>query len=466
MSESLSTVTAAAPDQSHALDDLRRLVAGRLHTPADPSWEQVRTPWNVRIEQRPMAVLEVHDADDVIAAVRWADQQGVQVSAQPVGHGANDALDGALILRTRALRGIQIDVRNRTAWVGAGVKSGELLAELDGTGLTFLAGSSSDPTVVGLTLTGGISWFGRTYGLGADSIVTVELVDGLGRLRRVSTGEDPDLFWAIRGGGGDFGIVTRMEVALHPAPELYGGRLLWPIERMGEVLRTFAEVTAWAPEELTIWFHTYQFPPFPEVPEPLRGQAFASIAVTFLGSGEDAEKLLAPFRAIPGLAMDLMGQVPLSQLGSVADEPTDPMPGIHRSHLLTHLDDAAIAALVATVGPGSGSPLPVVQIRHLGGAFAREVPGAGAHGPVSEPYSLFALAVPMGPEVLEVIERSFNGVSAAVAHLDSGRTLLNFQESGDDPGRWWSPATRQRLGAVKRASDPLDTIRSNRPVRP
>ena len=465
MSQTLHTLTTDAPDQSHALEELRRLVAGRLHTPTEPTWDQARTPWNVHVEQHPMAVLEVHDTDDVIAAVRWADQQGVQVTAQPVGHGANFTLEGTLILRTRGLHGIDVDVHRRTAWVGAGVKAGELLAELEGTGLTFLAGSNPDPTVVGLTITGGISWFGRKYGLGADSVVTVELVDGMGRLRRASATEDAELFWAVRGGGGDFGIITRMEVALHPAPQVYGGRLLWPIEQMGAVLRTFATVTASAPEELTTWFHSYHFPPVPELPDAIRGKAFASVAVTFLGSREEAEQLLAPYRAISGLVMDLIDEVPLSELGSVADEPTDPTPGFHRSHLLTHLDEAGIAALVATVGPGSGSPLPVFQVRHLGGAFAREVDGAGAHGPVTEPYSVFALGVPVVPELMEPIKLHLGRVSASVAHLSSGRTLLNFQEHGEDPGLWWSPETRARLAEVKRASDPLDTIRSNRPVR-
>ena len=173
--------------------------------------------WIVNIPQHPMAVLEVHDVDDVIAAVRWAVDHGAQVTAQPTGHGANDTLENAVILRTRALGGIDVDLERRTAWVGAGVKAGELCDELDGTGLIFLCGSNPDPTVVGMTITGGISWFGRAYGLGADSIVTVEIVDGLGRLRRVSATEDPELFWAVRGGGGDFGIITRVEVALHPA---------------------------------------------------------------------------------------------------------------------------------------------------------------------------------------------------------------------------------------------------------
>jgi hypothetical protein len=164
--------------------------------------------------------------------------------------------------------------------------------------------------------------------------------------------------------------------------------------------------------------------------------------------------------------MDLMGEVPLGQLSSIAEEPTDPMPGMQRSALLNELDDDAITALVAAAGPGSGSPLLLVQVRHLGGAFARDVEGRGSHGPVTEPYSMFALGIPAVPELVPVIQMFFGRVSAAVAHVASGRTLLNFLEFDDDPGRWWSPATRERLAAAKQVSDPLQTIRSNRPVRP
>jgi hypothetical protein len=456
----------AGANRSHALEDLRRRVVGRLHTPGDDTWDAARTPWVVNIDQHPMAVLEVHDADDVVAAVRWAVDHGCQVTAQPTGHGGMTTLDQTVLLRTRALGGIEIDVQRRTATIGSGVKAGELCAALEGTGLTFLCGSNSDPSVTGMTITGGISWFGRAYGLGADSIVSVELVDGLGRCRRLSATSDPELFWAVRGGGGDFGIITRIEVALHPAPSVYGGRLLWPVEQMDQVLRTFREATRTAPEELTTWFHVYNFPPLPEVPEPIRGKSFASIAVAYIGGADEAEQLLAPYREIPGLVMDLMGEVPLGQLSSIAEEPTDPMPGMQRSALLNELDDDAITALVAAAGPGSGSPLLLVQVRHLGGAFAREVEGRGSHGPVTEPYSMFALGIPAVPELVPVIQMFFGRVSAAVAHVASGRTLLNFLEFDDDPGRWWSPATRERLAAAKQVSDPLQTIRSNRPVRP
>ncbi len=455
-----------AGNQTHALEDLRRRVVGRLHTPADGTWDAVRTPWVVNIPQHPMAVLEVHDADDVIAAVRWAVDHGFQVTAQPTGHGGMTTLDQTLLLRTRALGGIEVDVQRRTATIGSGVKAGELCDALEGTGLTFLCGSNSDPSVTGMTITGGISWFGRAYGLGADSIVSVEMVDGLGRCRRLSATEDPELFWAVRGGGGDFGIITKLEVALHPAPAVYGGRFMWPIEKTDEVLRTFKRATETAPEQLTTWFHVLQFPPLPELPEPIRGKSFASVAVAHIGSAEEAEPHLAAYRAIPGMVMDLVADVPLSQLSSIADEPTDPMPGMQHSWLLDELDDDAMTAIVATVGPDSGSPLTIVQIRHLGGAFADDREGRGSHGPVTEPYNLFALGIPAVPELVAPIEMWFGRLAASVHHVASGRTLLNFLEFDEDPGKWWSPATRERLAAAKQVSDPLHTIRSNRPVRP
>lgn len=453
-------------NQTNLINDLRRRVNGRLTTPEDRDWAAASMAWVVNVRQDPMAVLEVHDADDVIAAVRWAVAHGVQVTAQPTGHGANDRLEQVLLLRTGGLGGVEIDLERRTAWVGAGVKAGELCAELDGTGLIFLCGSNPDPTVVGMTLTGGLSWFARAYGLGSESITAVELVDGLGRLRRVSAAEDPESFWALRGGGGDFGIVTRLEIALHPAGYVYGGQLMWPVERMAEVLTTFRDVTASAPEELSLWFHVWSFPPLPELPEPLRGRSFAGLALTHLGDGESvresAESLLAPFRAIEGLEIDTLGHVPMSQLAKVAGEPTDPMPGMQRTHLLCDLDADTIGALVEAAGPRSGSPLTVVQVRHLGGALA--LPADGSHGAVTEPYLVQGLGIPAVPELAEPISAHLDRISEAVQGVASGRTPLNFLESGESPSLWWDTATRDRLVAAKRSTDPLGTIRSNRAV--
>ncbi len=455
---------ADAMSAGRALDDLRRTVAGRVHLPGDPEWDRARTPWAVHVDQTPLAVVEVADAEDVRRAVRWAVKHGYQVTAQPVGHGATESFDGVLLLRTRALNGISIDLAAQTATVGAGVKAGELLDALQGTGLTFLAGSNPDPSVVGLTITGGMSWFGRAYGLGANAIVAVELVDGLGRVRDVNRATDPDLFWAVRGGGGDFGIITALQIRLFPAPELQGGRLLWPVEQMPAVLRAFREVTANAPEHVTLWYHTYQFPPFPELPEPIRGRSFASVAATVLGSAAEAEHLLRPLRAVPGLELDLVWPIPMNELAGVADEPVSPTPSVEHSLLLDDLSDEVIDGLSRLTGAGSGSPLAVLQLRHLGGAFRHRHPGDGAAGHIDQPYMLFAMGIPVAPEVVTAIRDTFDRLDACLVGHTDGTTVPNFLGSNGDPARAWSVQTRDRLAEIKRTVDPLLTIRSNRPV--
>jgi hypothetical protein len=452
-----------------ALYELRSVVMGAVHVPGDSDWDAARTAWAVHVSQQPLAVVEVTDADDVRRCVEWAVRHGYQVTAQPVGHGASRALadkgmDRVLLLRTRALDTIDIDIPKGTVTVGAGVKAGELLSALDRTGLTFLAGSNSDPTVVGMTISGGMSWFGRAYGFAANAVVSVQLVDAQGVHRTVTRASDPELFWALRGGGGDFGIITALEIQLLPGFHLYGGRMFWPLEKMPEVLRAFREVTASAPDKLTLWYHTYQFPPMPELPREIRGKAFASVAVAHLGTAEEAEELLAPLRAVDGQVLDLMGPVRMADLGSIAEEPTDPMPVMEHSMLLDDLSDEVIDRLTGLAGADSGSPLAVLQIRHLGGAFSRGRSDHGVCDQLDQPYILFALGIPAAPELAIAIAGTFDRLNVAMAGHTNGRTVPNFLGSDGDVARAWSPATRVRLAAVKTAVDPHHTIRSNRPV--
>ncbi len=465
MNSEISTNTPSSAWQGDpALAELPGLVAGRVYFPGDPEWDHARTPWALAVEQTPLAVVEVADAEDVRQAVGWAVEHGRQVTAQPVGHGASGPMDQVLLLRTRALRSIDIDPINRTATVGAGVKAGELLAALKGTGLMFLAGSNPDPTVVGMAITGGMSWFGRAYGLAANSIVSAELVDGLGRLRRVSRADDPQLFWALRGGGGDFGIITRLEIALYPGGELYGGKLMWPLEQMPAVLRAFREVTETAPDDLTLWFYAYQFPMDPLLPEMLRGKSFAAVALTYLGPGTAVEPLLTPLRAIPGLLMGALGPVPMEELASIANEPVHPVPTRDHSMLLDDLSDDVVDRLVENAGAGSGSPYTLVKIMHLGGQFRSVSSEQGACGHVDKPYLLFAMGVLATPVVGEALGAAFGRLDAALTGHTEGRTVPNFLNAGGDLNRIWTPRTRRRLAEVKQIVDPMATIRSNRPV--
>ncbi|HET6939373.1 MAG TPA: FAD-dependent oxidoreductase, partial [Nocardioides sp.] len=285
----ITTTETVAPAHTAEIpwDRLRGAVAGRLHLPGDPEWGAVSTPWIVNVPQRPAAVLEVADSRDVATAVRFAADHGVAVTAQPRGHAARTTLDDTLLLRTRALDSIEVDIQRGTARVGAGVKWGELMARLDGTGLVALCGSNPDPSVVGLTLGGGVSWFTRKYGFTANSVVSFELVDPSGDLVTVTRTSDPDLFWALRGGGGDFGIVVSIELALMLAPSIYGGKIMWPVEHAAAVLKAFRDLALTAPDELTVWGHVYHFPPLPDLPEPIRGQSFVGVAVTHLGTAAE-----------------------------------------------------------------------------------------------------------------------------------------------------------------------------------
>ena len=460
-----STLTPLSSGASAAAwDSLRLVVSGRLATPADADFQDVRTPWIVNVDQQPAAVLEVAHVADVVEAVRFAAAHGTSVSAQPTGHAPRTTLDGTLLLRTRALQGIEVDRVRGTVSVGAGVKWGELCAALDGTGLMALAGSNPDPSVVGLILGGGVSWFSRAHGFTANSVVSFDVVDPSGELVHVTRASDPDLFWALRGGGGDFGIVVRLELALFHAPEMYGGQLLWPVEHAPAVLKAFRDLALVAPRELTMWAHVLHFPPIPAVPEPLRGRSFVNVAATYLGSEQMANILLWSLRDAAPVEMDLMRVITPSSLDAVAAEPTEPMPAVEHSMLLTGLDDEAIDALCAAVSDPRRCPLMFVQIRGLGGAFADDSAAGGAVRPVTEPFQVFALGVPALPELAAAIPHAFSALDAALGRLASGHRMPNFVGEGQDDATGYDAERLARLQAIKRERDPRGVIRSNKPV--
>jgi FAD/FMN-containing dehydrogenase len=438
-------------------------VSGRILTAADTEWDVERLGWDLHVDQRPLAVVHVTGAEDIVAAVRFAKRHGMSVTAQPVGHTATTAVDGTILLRTTGLRGLSVDIAGRTARVEAGVRWRDLNAALSDTGLTSLPGSSGDPTVVGYTLGGGMSWFGRNFGLASNHVRAVELVDPDGELIRVTEHSDPELFWALRGGGGDFGIVTAMEVDLLPYPEIYGGRLVWAAEQTVPVLEAFTEVAAAAPDELTVWAWLLNLPAAPFVPAPLQGRWSVVVDLTYLGSPPEAEAHLEPLRAVAGPApiVDTIGRVPLAKVGEIAAEPDDPLLLLHQTTLLTGFDGGAIAALTEAVRVGDPSGLAVTELRRLGGALAHPHESHGAAGHVVEPYLLIYGGVVATPEMADPIARLIDEVNTAMGPYLAGRTVPNFAADAEPA---YPPDVLARLAAIKRQRDPQGVIRSNRPV--
>ncbi|GEN79132.1 FAD-binding oxidoreductase [Actinotalea fermentans] len=445
------------------LTDLAGGLTGRLVTSADADWDAHRMPWNVVVDQQPAAIVVAAGADDVVTTVRYAAAHGLAVAAQPGGHGASRASDGTILLRTGALDDIWIDADARVARVGAGVKWGALQAALDGTGLSGLVGSNPDVTVVGLCLGGGIGWLGRAFGRGSDAVRSFEVVDAEGQHRWVTDASDPDLMWALRGGGGDLAVVTAVELDLFPVPELAAATLAFPGDAAASVLRAFAAVTRTAPRELTLWANLMHLPDAPFVPEPMRGQSFAMVTACFLGDADALDALVAPLREAGPVLRDEVRAITPGQLGMIAEEPVDPTPAVMAGTLLHTLDDAAVDALLAQIGVGTGTVLAGGSIRHLGGALAERRSSAVA-GPIAEPYSFAAMGIVPVPELAGVVDAQLDAVVAALGPWSTGRSVLTFLDRGESMARCYDGPLLARLRAVKAAVDPDGVVRSNRPI--
>lgn len=457
---SVSNPIVTAGVASERVPALRALFPGRCWLPDDPGWDEARVAWNRYYDQRPAAVVAASSVEDVQAVVRFARDAGLAVAAQPGGHAPTAPQNGTILLRTGGLNEFNVDVAGRVARVGAGVKWQAVLDALDGTGLLADSGSNGDVSVVGYLLGGGMSWFSRARGLAVRRVRSFDVVDATGEARTVSAGSDPELFWALRGGGGDFAIVTAVEFGLFPGT-LYAGALHWPGEATERVLAAFAAVTRSAPDELSLWTWYATWPDAPAVPEQVRGRSFITVQFTYLGEAADAEPYLAPLRAIDGINQDTAGYLQPSALPQVSNEGDHPRPAMDWTRLVSTMDDGFLATLVKLTGPATGSPL-IMCLRQLGGAFTTDC--GGAAGSINHPYLLLAFGSPMAPGVDDAVREAWATLERELAAYLDGTTQYNMLGYEHRPQQAFPPAILDRLRAAKRRYDPLGTIRGNRPV--
>jgi FAD/FMN-containing dehydrogenase len=347
---------------------LRARVAGEIVMPGDSGWDVARQAWNLAVDQQPFAVALVESAEDVVAVVDFAHVHGLRIAPQSTGHGASamSGLEDAILVKVERMRGVEIDAAARRARVEAGAIWADVVEPAAEQGFVVLHGSSPDVGVAGYSLGGGMGWLARSRGLSANSITAVEVVTADGRLVRADRENEPDLFWAVRGGGGNFGVVTALEIVLYDEPELCGGAMFWPIERAGEVLRAWREWTETLPETVTSVGRILHFPPIPDVPEALRGNSFVIVEAVFAGPGDEGAELTAPLREL-GPAMDTFAAVPPTALPHLHMDPPKPVPGTGDGMFLDAFPVEAVDALVATGNP----PLLSVEVRQ---------PAARSHG--------------------------------------------------------------------------------------
>ena len=447
------------------VEALRSRMEGTVAAPGDRAYDEVRQAWNLAIDQRPALVAVPATVAEVVEVVRFAREQGLRVAPQGTGHNASAiaSLDRTVLLKTTALREVEIDAAGRPARVGAGVLWAEVTGPASEHGLAPLAGSSPDVGVVGYTLGGGLSWLSRRHGLAANSVLAIELVTADGRVVRTDRDNDPELFWALRGGGGSFAIVTAIEFVLYPAPEVDAGAMLWPWEQATEVLKRYVEWCRTAPDAISTSARLLQVPPLPDIPEGLRGRQFVAIDGAYLGDPETGAAVLAPLRALEP-EIDMFAPIPAAALSHIHMDPEQPVPGHGDGMVLDELTPAAIETLVAVAGPGSGSPLLAVELRQLGGAIGVPPAEHGALAKIGGAFALFAVGMAMTPEMGAAVEAHVERVIEAMDPWDAGRRYLNFPERSADASAFFPEGTLRRLQAVKRAVDQGDVFCANHPV--
>ena len=356
-------------------------IAGRVATPNDSDWDEARQAWNLAAEQRPEAVAFVESADDVVKTIRFAAENDLKVAGQGTGHGAfglAGSLEETILIKTKRMRGIEVDPEAQTARVEAGVLVAELSGAAQKHGLCSMPGSSPDVGVTGFTLGGGLSWLGRRYGFACNRVQAIELITADGEPRTVDAENEPDLFWALRGGGGGYAIVTALRLRLIPIAEIYAGALVFPAELGAEAVRAYRDWAAGVSDDVTSVVRFLTPPPIPDVPEPIRGRPLLTIDGACIGSQEAGEEIVAPLRELGETIMDTWSQIPAEGLCRIHMDPENPVPGLGEGMTIRELPDEAIDAFAGVAGPGSGSPMLLSELRHIGGALGRPDPNGGA----------------------------------------------------------------------------------------
>ena len=442
---------------------LRGLCAGAVHLPGDPGYDEARMPWNVTVDQRPAAVAYPASADEVSEIVVAAAAAGLKVAPQGTGHNAGPLgpLDDVVLLRTSAMTKVTVDAGTRTARAEAGALWQDVVEAATPYGLAALHGSSPDVGVVGYSLGGGIGWYARKLGMATNSVTGFDLVLGDGSQVRADADTNPELFWALRGGGGNFGIVTAIEMRLFEIESAYAGMLVWDQQHADAVLRTWAAWTETAPDNVSTSFRMLNLPPLPDLPPFLRGRQLVAIDGAVLAdTDEEAAAVVADLRALAP-EIDTFARVPAAALTRLHMDPEGPTPGVSDSTMLAELPESAIETFLALTGPGSGSTLLAAELRQLGGALGRPAEGAGALPMLNGRFVLFGVAIAATPELGARGQADAHALVDAMKAYSSGSSYLNFAEHQVDARASYGEQAWQQLKGIRSAVDPEGRLVAN-----
>lgn len=438
--------------------------------PGEPAYEAATHTFNLAAPVAPAAAVTARTVDEVRAAIRYARSERLPVRMITTGHAAGSAraMDGALLVRTELSGPVEVDSARRVARIPAGTTWGAVAEATAPHGLAAPHGSAGTVGVVGYLLRGGISFYGRKVGLAANSVRAVELVTADGETHRADATSDPGLFWALRGGGGGFGVVTAIEVDLFPATQVVTGAAIWPIARAAELLAGWEKWATGAPWEASTSLRVLNLPDVPEVPPVLRAGPVLCVDGAILGDPDDisvterhAADLLDPLRAVAEPIMDTWQLTTPGAVLATHMDPDEPVPAQGDHMLLTELGEDGAAEFLRVVGEGSDTPLVVAGLRQLGGALSEPNPDGGVLNHLDAAYVYSGAGVPVDAAHSARIAESFDVVRAALRPWDTGRTAPTFVESVGQPQGHLTAEEVGEIDAVRARIDPDGLFRGD-----
>ena len=462
----------ASPLAASAIDRLAGKVRGDLIQPDDPAYDAARRVYNAMHDRRPALIARPVDAADVAAAVSFARDQELPLAVRGGGHGVagTGTNDGGLVIDLARMRSVRVDPDRRVARVEGGATWGDVDHATGAFGLATPGGIISTTGVGGLTLGGGFGHLTRRFGLSCDNLLSADVVTADGRFVVASEAHHPDLFWAIRGGGGNFGVVTSFEFRLHPLPSgdmVYGGPIFYPVAAAADVLRFLRDFLAGAPRELSAFFAYLIAPPAPSIPEHLRGATLCALVCCWSGPVEEGERALAPIRAAAPVALDLAGPIPYPVLNSRSDALLPP--GLHhywKSDFVGELTDAAIEVHTAH-GPRVPNVVSTMHLYPLDGAVHDVPPDATAFGYRDVSFVHIVAGTDADPANMPAHTAWVRDYWSALHPHAAGGGYVNFlMAEGQDRVRAAYRGNYARLVAAKRTWDPGNLFRLNQNIRP
>lgn len=455
-----------------AISELRAKLGARLTTPEDPSYDELRRVWNGMIDRRPAAIARCHGVADVVDCVRWAREHDVLIAVRGGGHNVAGfgTCDGGLVIDLSAMKGVRVDPESRTVRAQGGATWGDVDRETQLFGLAVPGGIVSTTGIGGLTLGGGQGWLRRTHGMACDSLLSADVVTADGEFLVASEAENSDLFWALRGGGGNFGVVTSFEFRLHEVgPIVAFAGPVYSLEHAPRIMADFRDFVATAPDEVNVSAVFWTIPAAPGFPESLHGAEVLILPAMYAGPPEQGEKILQPLREFGEPMLDLSMMLPYVVLQQIFDPhfPPHTLRYYWKSLYLADLSDDVVAATLEWAAKRP-SPLSMAVVTAVGGALGRVPPGATAAGDRQAPYLLEILATWSDAEQSGANVAWARDFFAAMERFGSGKTNLNFPGMGEDP-RFLRAAVGgnyDRLVSVKERYDPDNRFRLNQNIDP